>query len=124
MKNIRITLLIICMVVFGSQAIWSQQQGKTAEEKANERKVTMTKLYKLSDKQADEVYEAALSFWKKVEETKASDIAVPERRKVMKQAEEEYEAKLKNILTDEQYKKLLKVREDLKNKNASKQKKG
>lgn len=110
MKSIRFFLLTT-FVIFTS--IGYAQQNKTAEEFAKERQDSMTRLYKLTKEQSQQVYDATLQFRKRAEEVQAMNIPVPERRKLLRKADHAFEGALIDIFTEQQYQKLLEVRKQL-----------
>ncbi|MBK5719856.1 hypothetical protein JGH11_03125 [Dysgonomonas sp. Marseille-P4677] len=118
MKKIKIILLIISMAVFTIHLGYAQQ--KRSEDKAHERKTSMIKTYKLSEEQGKQIYDAALEFWKTQEELEAKKTPIPERRKLMLEADSVWKAKVKEIFTEEQHDKFMRIQEALKAKKKKK----
>lgn len=112
MKSIRFFLLAAFVIV---TTMGYAQQKKSAEERALERKTTLTRGYKLTENQSQQIYDAALRFWKKVDEIQTMENGL-KKKKTREENIEKWEQDLKNIMTEEQYKKLIENREKAKQK--------
>lgn len=115
MKTRGIIVYFILLIVFVGQSAYAQDIDP--KEKANERRESLTPMLDLSVKQGKEVYNAIIRFWDRTFEIRKSNNSQKEKEQRRKEIADKYEEELKDILTTEQYKKLLEVREALAKKN-------
>lgn len=79
--------------------------GRNADPKVRAERMTerMVKEYALNDAQKKQVYEANLAFAEKMNSSQPTKEAKEKERNDMKSSQEEHNAKLKSIMTDEQF---------------------
>ena len=121
MKNILFsifTLLFVCIAV--STQAQPQHKKFNAEDMSKMQTEMMKKELNLSDKQTTEVSAINLKFAKKMDEQrKNSDGDREAMHEEMEAMQEERNAELKKVLTEEQYEKMLAKEEEMKKKPRS-----
>lgn len=112
----RLMVVFMCMIGLMLNTLSAQQTLNTAQEKAAERKQTLTKLLKLNPDQANQVYQVVENFWIRNNEIRKSEKPLKDKQLLNKKNAADLDSAFQKIFTKEQFEKL----EQLRNKNKQK----
>ena len=114
----RLMMVFLCLIGLMLNTLSAQQTQNTAQEKAAERKQTLTKLLKLNSDQANQVYQEVENFWIRNNEIRKSEKPLKDKQLLNKKNATDLDSAFQKIFTKEQFEKL----EQLRNKNKQKKK--
>lgn len=124
MKKFGILICILSMSLGLAAQGKHGKDKKTPEEKATHRTEMMTKKLKLTDEQVPQVKAINLEFAQKAEEIRTSTEKGEDRKAKMESLLTDTNAKMKTVLTDDQYGEYLKMVEKQKERRRNHKKKG
>ena len=101
-KTISITLIALVLLI--SSTITAQEKQKTPEEKATLMTQTLKEQIQFSDETEEAVYEINLKFVNDLSAVKDKDISKYKKAQELKALDQERNAALKEVLTEEEYK--------------------
>lgn len=111
-------MVFLCLMGFMLNTLSAQQAQNIAQEKAAERKQTLTKLLKLNPDQANQVYQVVENFWIRNNEIRKSEKPLKDKKLLNEKNVTDLDSAFQKIFTKEQFEKL----EQLRNKNKQKKK--
>ena len=111
-------MVFLCLIGFMLNTLSAQQAQNIAQEKAAERKQTLTKLLKLNPDQANQVYQVVENFWIRNNEIRKSEKPLKDKKLLNEKNATDLDSAFQKIFTKEQFEKL----QQLRNKNKQKKK--
>lgn len=111
-------MVFLCLMGFMLNTLSAQQAQNIVQEKAAERKQTLTKLLKLNPDQANQVYQVVENFWIRNNEIRKSEKPLKDKKLLNEKNATDLDSAFQKIFTKEQFEKL----QQLRNKNKQKKK--
>ncbi len=122
MKNLKLTFATLLFTAFS--AIYAQDRPQMPTEQRQEIVNLMQEnkeRLKLTPEQEPTFDEISTRYFKQFRETKGSDIRVTEKFRKVKEMQEQKDAEMKKLLSEEQYATYLTIQQERRNKQQQKQ---